>query len=83
MRALKKITFKMAPTGNEVEWTAGGVSFLLDAAKTSHMFFICMPNEEEYETSRNFADVSQTITVLKEIYWDLRSKVSVSCHTMI
>ena len=21
MRALKKITFKMAPTGNEVEWT--------------------------------------------------------------
>ena len=30
-----------------------------------------MPNEEEYEMSRNFADVSQTITVLTEIYWDL------------
>ena len=29
-----------------------------------------MPNEEEYEMSRNFADVSQTITVLTEIYWD-------------
>ena len=42
-----------------------------------------MPNEEEYEMSRNFADVSQTITVLTEIYWDLRSKVSVSCRTMI
>ena len=42
-----------------------------------------MPNEEEYEMSRNFADVSQTITVLTEIYWDLRSTVSVSCHTMI
>ena len=33
--------------------------------------------------SRNFADVSQTITVLTKIYWDLRSKVSVSCRTMI
>ena len=40
-------------------------------------------NKEEYEMSRNFADVSQTITVLTEIYWDLRFKVSVSCHTMI
>ena len=45
------------------------------------MSFICIPNEEEYEMSRNFADVSETITVLTEIYWDLRSKVSVSCHT--
>ena len=46
MRALKKITFKMAPTGNEVEWTVSGmifelhrivllVFFLLDAAKAS------------------------------------------------
>ena len=55
--------------------------FLLEAAKTSpqteYMSFICMPNEEEYEMSRNFADVSQTITVVTEIYWDLRSKVSV------
>ena len=41
-----------------------------------------MPNKEEHEISRNFANVSQTITVLTEIYWDLRSKVSVSCHTM-
>ena len=45
--------------------------FLLGAAKTSpqtqNMSFICMPNEEEYEMSRNFADVSQTITVLTEI----------------
>ena len=62
--------------------------FLLDAAKTSPQTqnicpLFCMPNEEEYEMSRNFADVSQTITVLTEIYWDLRSKVSVSCHTMI
>ena len=45
--------------------------FLLDAAKnespnTEYMSFICMPNEEEYEMSRNFADVSQTITVLTE-----------------
>ena len=62
--------------------------FQLDAAKTSPQtqnicpLFVCR-NEEEYEMNRNFADVSQTITVLTEIYWDLRSKVSVSCHTMI
>ena len=37
-----------------------------------------MPNEEEYGMSRNFADVSQTITVLTEIYWDLRFKVRVT-----
>ena len=42
-----------------------------------------MPNKEGDEMSRNFADVLQTITVLTEIYWDVRSKVSVSCHTMI
>ena len=74
----------MAPTGNE--GVDSGVSFelhrivlllffLLDAAKTSpqtqNMSLICMPNEEEYEMSRNFADVLQTITVLIEIYWDL------------
>ena len=48
-----------------------------------YMSFICIPNEEQYEMSRNFADVSQTITVLTEIYWDLRSKVSFSWRTMI
>ena len=77
----------MAPTGNEVDRIVLLRFFLLDEAKTSpqtqNMSFICMPNEEEYEMSRNFADVSQTITVLTEIYWDLRSKVSVSCRTMI
>ena len=54
-----------------------------ESPNTEYMSFICMPNEEEYEMSRNFADVSQTITVLTEIYWDLRSEVSVSCRTMI
>ena len=42
-----------------------------------------MPNEEEYEMRRNFADVSKTITVLTETYRDLRSEVSASCRTLI
>ena len=42
-----------------------------------------MPNEDEYEVSRNFADVSKTITVPTETYRDLRSEVSVSRRTMI
>ena len=32
-----------------------------ESPNTEYTSFICIPNEEEYEMSRNFADVSQTI----------------------
>ena len=69
-------------------WIVLLLFFLLDAAKTSPQtqnicpLFVCRMkrNMKWAETLQTFR---KQLTVLTEIYWDLRSKVSVSCRTMI